>query len=272
MTRGVWARLVVCALLGGCNTPQYYKAPAEQMPQAVNVGGTTVQFVDQRPEWEKKPFTGAVCLYHPGKAHPGPWEQIAQETNAVVAAMAQKPERVEVEVTSFRLVRSGDTKPRYRDVSTTPAPINPSQRFAATRQANEERERRRQEREGTAGEGVNGATAKQVAADNPGNDIELMFASKDDPRRMLREHPIGASCAIQAKVRMIFPGGREQTVDVKTIARGANESGTVYWGEAIDFAAKTAMQQYGEQLRNGVGLSNDTGTVQATGASTSGDK
>lgn len=259
MTRGVWAAVAVCALGAGCNGPRYYTAPAERLPPAVRVGGANVQVVDQRPEWERKPFTGAVCLYHLGKAHPGAWEQLAEETNAVVAAMPQKPERVEVEVTSFRLVRSGDTAKRYRDINNTPN-INPRERFTQTMRDNDERERRRQEREGTAGEGVSGATAKQVAADKPGNDIELMFAAKDDPRVLLRDHPIGASCALQARVKLVFPGGREQTVDVKTFARGANETGTAYWGEAIDYAARAAVQQFGQQFRSGVGLSNEATT------------
>lgn len=265
MTRGVWATVAVwagCAVSVGCAGPQYYTPPVEQLPQPTNVNGTVVQVVDQRPEWEKKPFTGVVCLYHLGKAHPGAWAQLAEETNAIVAAMPQKPERVEVEVTSFRLVKSGDTAPRYRDINNA-TNINPNERFAQTHRDNEERDRRRHERDGTAGDGVNGATAKQVAADRPGNDVELAFTSKDDPRRRLREHPIGASCSVRATVRMHFAGEREQTVDVKAIARGANESGTAYWGEAIDFAARTAAQQFGQQLRNGVGLGTD---VQQAGA------
>ncbi len=251
MTRGVWAAAVVCAVGVGCNGAHYYTAPPEQVPPPANVAGANVQIVDQRPEWEKKPFTGVVCLYHLGKAHPGAWEQLAEEANAVVAAMPQKPERVEVEVTSFRLVRSGDTKPRYRDIDNAPS-ANPQARSQAIRRAdNEERERRRAEREGIAG-----ATDKQVAADRPGNDIELMFAPKDDPRLLLRDHPIGASCALRAKVRMVFAGGREQTIDVSAFARGANDSGTAYWGEAIDFAARTAVQQFGQQFRSAAGVNN----------------
>src|SRR5262249_26207786 len=116
MTRGVWAGLAVCAFGAGCMGPQYYTPPPEKVPAPVNVGGTTVQVVDQRPEWEKKPFTGVACLYHLGKAHPGAWEQLADEADSVVAALPQKPERVEVDVTSFRLVRSGDTAKRYRTI------------------------------------------------------------------------------------------------------------------------------------------------------------
>ncbi|MBN9118293.1 MAG: hypothetical protein J0I06_03885 [Planctomycetes bacterium] len=260
MTRGVWAAVAVCAVGVGCNSPQYYTAPAEQLPQPVNIGGTTVQIVDQRPDWEKKPFTGAVCLYHLDKAHPGAWAQLADETNAVVAALPQKPERVEVAVTSFRLVRSGDTGKRYRDINNAPN-VNPNIQMQASMRADDERrEQQRRDREG-----ITGATDKQIAADKPGNDIELLFASKDDPRRMLREHPIGASCSIQAKVRLVYPGGREQTVDVNAIARGANSSGTAYWGEAIDFAARTAVHQFSEQFRSGVGLGTERGpTVPGT--------
>ena len=143
MTRGVWAAVVVCAGGAGCTGPQYYKPPAEQLPQPTNVGGSVVQVVDQRPEWETKPFTGVVCLYHLGKAHPGAWEQLSAETKAVVAAMPQKPEHVEVAVTSFRLVRSGDSSPRYRDINPAPS-VNPNVRIQqAVRTDDDKREQRK---------------------------------------------------------------------------------------------------------------------------------
>jgi hypothetical protein len=215
------------------------------MPAPANVEGAAVQIIDQRPEWEKKPFTGVVCLYHLGKSHPDAWAQLAEETNAVVAAMPQKPERVEVLVSSFRLVRSGDTGGRFRDFSAGPSP-NPAARTQdITRTNREEREERLSQ--------VNGRSANTPTDDRPGNSVELMFSSKDDPRRALREHPLGASCSIQAQVRLVFPGGREQTLDVKTIARGANDTGTAYWGEAIDTATRSAVFQFGRQFRTGVG-------------------
>ena len=71
------------------------------------------------------------------------------------------------------------------------------------------------------------------------------------------DHPNGASCAIQATIRVIYPGGREQTVPVKTLNRGGNESGTMYWGGAIDNASKAAVIQFGRQFRSGVGLNPD---------------
>lgn len=250
MTRGVWAGLATCVLCAvGCSGPQYYTAPAEQLPQPANVSGAVVQVVDQRPDWEKKPFTGVVCLYHLDKAHPGAWSQLADETNAVVATMPQKPERVEVVVTSYRLVRAGDTAPRYRDRSAGPNP-NPAARTQDMVIANRESHQQRvAEANGTApGEGPT------LTDDRPGNSVEVMFTGKDDPRRKLREHPLGASCHLQATVRMVFPGGQEQTVDVKTYARGTNSTGTMYQGEAIDSAAKNAVFQFGRQFRSGVGL------------------
>ncbi len=233
----------------------------------MNVNGTAVQVIDQRPEWEKKPFTGVVCLYHLDKAHPGAWEQLANETNAVVAAMPQKPERVEVVVTSYRLVKSGDTAPRYRDLSAGPV-ANPGARTQAAVRANaEDRERRLAEINGTAPstptpaakqqDGKAPTTGATPTDERPGNSVELMFTSKDDPRRKLRVHPLGASCCLQATVKLTYPGGQVQTVNVETIARGTNTTGTVYHGEAVDEAAKNAAFQYARQFRSGVGMNPD---------------
>lgn len=255
MTRGVWAAVAVCAVAAGCNSPQYYTAPPEKLPPAVNVGGAQVQITDARPEWEKKPFTGTVCLYHLDKAQPGCWAQLAEETNAVVQAMPQKPEKVEIEVTSFRLVRSGNTGKRYQEVGNANAPsADPrTNRFRGTQKLNEEFRQRREERNGTAAEKPD----DRAVADKTGPDIELAFASGDDPRILLRDHPSGASCALKARVKMTFPGGRQQTADVNAFARGANDTGTAYWGEAVNYAARTAVQQFGQQFRTAVGVSTE---------------
>lgn len=248
MTRGVWAGVVAFAVGAGCVGPQFYTPPPEQVPPAADVGGSTVQLLDQRPEWEKKPFTGVVCLYHLGKAQPNAWGQLTEETNAIVSAMPQKPQRVEVAVTSFRLVRAGDTAPRFRDWSAGPN-ANPGARTQAMVRANaEEREQRLSQ---------SGSAPSRTAGDRVGNEVEMTFTSKDDPRRMLTDHPVGASCAIQAKVQLTFADGREQTVEIKTIARGANESGTAYWGDALNFATRAATRDFGRQFRVAIGLPAD---------------
>lgn len=260
MTRGVWAGLVagaLCAAGAGCSGPQYYAPPPEKLPPPANVAGATVQVIDQRPEWEKRPFTGVVCLYHLGKAHPDAWAQLAEEASAVVAQMPQKPERVEVVVSSFQLVRAGDTAGHFRDFSKGPNP-NPNARAIDPNARDAADVRQRQvSQSGVTTAPAPGETASANTADTHGNDVELMFAGKDDPRRKLRDHPGGASCSIEAKVRLVFPGGREQTVDVKTIALGSKDARTVYWGEAIDSAAKNAVFQFGRQFRSGVGMNPD---------------
>jgi hypothetical protein len=262
MTRGVWAAVAVCAVAAGCNSPQYYTAPPEKLPPAVNVGGAQVQITDHRPEWEKKPFTGTVCLYHLDKAQPGCWAQLAEEANAVVEAMPQKPEKVEIEVTSFRLVRSGITGKRYQEVGNANAPAaDPRVRFRGTQRLNDEFRQRRDERNGTAVE----APDARMVSDKNGPDIELAFAAGDDPRVLLRDHPSGASCALKARVKMTFPGGRQQTADVSTFARAGNETGTAYWGEAVNQAARTAVQQFGDQFRTAAGVKAESQPLLSSG-------
>jgi hypothetical protein len=179
---------------------------------------------------------------------------LAEEADAVVAEMPQKPERVEVIVTSVRLVRAGDTAGHFRDFSKGPNPNPNARNYQTSAQASADARERVVSQSGvTTGQGAAGANT----SDRHGNDVELMFAGKDDPRRKLSDHPNGASCSIEAKVRLVFPGGREQTVDVKTIALGGKDARTVYWGEALDDAAKKAAFQFGRQFRSGVGMNPD---------------
>jgi hypothetical protein len=224
------------------------------MPPPANVAGVAVQVIDQRPEWERKPFTGVVCLYHLGKAHPDAWAQLAQEAGAVVAEMPQKPDRVDVVVSSFRLVRAGDTAGHFRDFSKGPNPNPNARNYQTSAQASADARERVVSQSGVTTADAPGAGN---SSDRHGNDVELMFAGKDDPRRKLRDHPNGASCSIEAKVRVVFPGGQERTVEVKTIALGGKDVRTVYWGEALDSAAKNAVFQFGRQFRSGVGMNPD---------------
>jgi hypothetical protein len=250
MTRVTWAGLVVWAVGAGCTGPQYYAPPPEKIPPPANVGGATVQIIDQRPEWEKKPFMGVVCMYHLDKTHA--WDQLAQETAAVVNAMPQKPARVEVVVSSFRVVRSVESTHKFRDFGAGPNP-NPNAQMATMSRNNADE---RQERLAQ----VNGNTLTSQpghAPDGPPNKLEMMFASKDDPRRMLKDHPGGASCEVEAQIRLIFANGPEQSVHVKTLNRGENTTNTGFMGEAMDAATRTAVFQYGRQFRTGVGLNPD---------------
>lgn len=245
MTRGIWVGLAIC-VASGCSKPVFYQPPPEQLPLPANINGTTVQIVDQRPDWEKKPFTGVVTLYHLGRAHPDGWKQLSDEVNAVVAAMPQKPARVEVLVTSFRLVLvEGNSKP-YRDLSAGP---NPNPQLAQTPQA-----MGRPSPDGDRPRGSNSATDGQ--GDHSGAlDAALWFAPKDDPRRHLRDHPPGSSCSIQATVRLVSSNGQAQSFDVKTFARGQNKD--QYYGDATEQAARAAAIDFSRKFRTNIGLTPD---------------
>lgn len=111
MTAGAWGTFVALAVVSaGCRGPKHYEAPLEVLPPPANRGGTEIVIHDARPEWEKKPFVGAISLYHPGKVRPSPWDQLAAEAAKVAAEMGVKPDRVTVVVTSLRLVRLDENR------------------------------------------------------------------------------------------------------------------------------------------------------------------
>ena len=244
MTRGVWAGFVVCAF-GGCAGLQYYNPPPDQPPPPTQVGSTVVQIVDERPEWERKPFTGDECLYHLGKCKPDAWAQLSEEVQAAVAAMPQKPERVEVVVTSFRLVNRPDKRKPYRDLSAGP---NPNPQLANSPVG----------RRLAALDAERAVPRDTRLPPESRTRLDLTFASDDDPRRKIQEHPLGSSCAIQATVRVVYPGGQEQSVDVKTIARGQEVPGELYTGGKLEFATKAAVADLSRQFGSGVGVSPDS--------------
>jgi hypothetical protein len=242
MTRVIWAGLVVCAAGAGCGGPQFYPAPPEHFPPPAVVGGVNVRFIDERPDWEKKPFKGTVCLYHLGKAHPDAWVQLAEETSAVVESLPQKPERVDVVVSSFQLVRSGEPLRKYHDISTASNPNPSGIQSQALRGGGSDA------RDPTAGPGG------QSATDGPPNQLEMALAPKDDPRRLLTEHPAGVSCSIRATINLVYPGGAEKAIPVKTIFRAPNDGDSGYYGQAIDNSARGAVIDFGRQFRAALGL------------------
>lgn len=222
-------------LLAGCQTKNYYTPPPEQLPAPVDRNGLRVSIEDARPEWERQPFVGSVSLYHPAKAKPNPWAQIESEAEAAAAAMPARPERVEVVVSSLRLVKRAPP-PRRADPSEN-VPVGGSSDLMSGRkgkQGNSERARAEEMPRATAPEPRAGALDEMGPA-------------------ALDGHPGGASCWLRARVKLVFPGGREQVVEVKAIAVG-DRHGAGDWDAALDFAAKMAVEQFRTQLRQGVGL------------------
>jgi hypothetical protein len=111
MTRAFWAGLAVCAIGVGCRGPHYYPDPfAHVAPPAFSADGTRYAVEDRRPDWEKKPFTGAVTLYHLNKVRPGPFEQLTAEAKTAVASMPEKPASVTIAVSSCRLVKLDEAR------------------------------------------------------------------------------------------------------------------------------------------------------------------
>jgi hypothetical protein len=224
MNRGIWAGVVL--LMVGCTAKKYYTPPPEQLPPPADVNGVKVTIEDARPELERRPFTGPVCLYHPSRVKPSPWDQLVTETQTVVAAMPEKPERVDVVVTSFRLVLKDDlSAKKHGDRPMVANPVRPDKADPTT-------------------SGQGNSPAESETGPEKGSWLW----------GFLDAHPAGASCAVKATVRFVYPGGREQAVDVDRIAAGQNLTGTKYLGDAIEDAVRTVVRLYGAQVRQGVGL------------------
>ena len=230
--------------------------PREAIPPPIAVNGATLTITDERWGWERVPFDGPITLYRLGRISPNPWAQLAKETEAIVSAMPEKPQQVDVLVTSFRLVRKDD-KPRLgSDPSDnvkigkqSVAGLNSSQNRLAYDQLKTATQAGDHQAASAVGKGLlfqNGDPAISVGTP-PADEAEAAPGT-------LADHPPGASCRIRATVRLTFPDRHEKLVDVKAIAAGQNTSGTQYYGEALDFAVKMAVRQYGNQFRKAVGL------------------
>jgi hypothetical protein len=252
MDRGLWAGVLLLAI--GCQTAP--TVPAEQIPPPSRASGSWVVVEDQRPDWERQPFTGRVTLFRPGKVYPSPWAQLAKEAEAVVAALPEKPERVDVTVVSFRLV--------HKDGAHAPLP-DPSDNVRIGNRPvsafNKLSNGPDYERLKSATQAGDVTTANAVGAGlvfqngDPSVGVTAPRTSAEDTTPgALGEHPTGASCRVRAVVRVVFPGGREQQIDVQVVATGQNLSGSKYYGEALDDAVKSAVRQFGFQFRQGVGL------------------
>ena len=228
----------------------------EAIPPPFAVNGTAVAITDERWEWERSPIDGPITLYRLGRVTPNPWSQLARETEAIVAAMPEKPQRVDVIVTSFRLVRKDDKPSILNDPSDSVkigkqsvAGLNSSQNRLAYDQLKTATQAGDHQAASAVGKGLlfqNGDPAISVGTP-PADEAEAAPGT-------LADHPPGASCRVRATVRLTFPDGHEKLIDLKAIAAGQNTSGTQYYGEALDFAVKMAVRQYGNQFRKAVGL------------------
>jgi hypothetical protein len=244
--------LFAALIVVGCQSapPVVVRDP---IPPPFQVGNTTVVFSDERHDWERQPIEGKVTLYRLGRVSPNPWNQLAKETEAIVTALPEKPARVDVFVTSYRLVRK-EVKPSVLDPSDnvkfgkqSVAGLNTAPNRMAYDQLRNATQAGDQQAASAAGKNLlfQGGTPSMTVGQLP---------EPEDSNDALAEHPPGASCRVRATVRLTYADGREKVVDVKAIAAGQNTTGTQYYGEALDFAAKMTVRQYGNQLRSALGL------------------
>ncbi len=251
MSRGL---IAACLLsLAGCQSAPT-PIPRETIPLPFVAHGATISISDERYDWERQPVGGPIALYRLGRVLPNPWSQLAKETEAIVEALPEKPQRVDVIVTSFRLVRRED-KPSIHDPSDhvkfgkqSVAALNNSRNGLAYEQLKSATQ--------TGDQQAATAMGKNLMFQNgdPSLSVQGKPAEAESVEGSLAEHPPGASCRVRATVRLTYADGREKLVDVKAIAAGQNTSGTKYYGEALEFATKMAVLQYGNQLRRTLGL------------------
>jgi len=245
-----WAGVLLLAV--GCQTTRV--AVPDPVPGPFDVGGVKVVFDDARPGWERSPFAGPVSLHRLGRVYPNPWAQLAKETEAVVAALPEKPARVEVTVVSFRLINKEQANGPPPDPSDN-VQIGKQPLSGLNNRANAVDYERL--KSATAAGDVKGATTIGTGLVFQNGDPSIGVVApqeKDDgPGTAFDEHPAGASCRVRAVVRLVYPDGRDRRLDVRAVAPGENTSGSKYYGEALDAAVANAVRQFGFQFRQGVG-------------------
>jgi hypothetical protein len=257
MNRCLAAGVCVVAAVAGCQTTPKLVEP---FPEPSRASGAWVVLDDQRPDWEKEPVAGpVVSLYRFSRVSPNPWVRLQKATEAVVAELPEKPERVDVVVASFRLAsKEAEPPPRREEGGTVrlngrnTADIGKDRRGAdgwnyqhalAASKAGDGQ---------TAGQAV-GLLASQGGAPSVGVDVG------DGPAIERPDGPLdglapGAHCNLRGVVRLSYPGGRTQDVAFTVLAGRPNQTGSRYWGETLEVATQLAMMQYTRQIRQGVGL------------------
>jgi hypothetical protein len=256
MYRSLGGGVVVLLIVLGCQTTAPPPDVREAIPPPFVVNGATVAIVDERSDWEREPLSGGkVTLYRLGRVTPNPWTQVARATGDIVAALPEKPERVEVSVTSFRLVRKEEKLTAIPDPSNNPGVGQPNGMTGLSAR-NPIQNPYDPLKSMTTGAGAVNANTKGLTVQNfePGKDGGMPIAAKQASGPNFTDHPVGASCRMQATVRVIYPGGREKKFPVQAIAAGIQPKDSNYYGEALDSAANMAVRLYAVRFREAVGL------------------
>ncbi|MFO0800838.1 MAG: hypothetical protein U0804_25515 [Gemmataceae bacterium] len=233
----------------------------EPFPEPSRASGSWVVLEDRRPAWETTPFEGpVVSLYRFSRVSPNPWVRLQRTTEAIVADLTEKPERVDVVVTSFRLVsKNADAPPRTEEGGTVQVGGRKASVLGTGRQGVDESMAYERARSAATSGDRNvaqqaaGAVAFQGGA--PAAGVQLGEA----PAVELPEGPLdglapGAHCNLRGVLRLTYPGGRDKDVPFHVLASRPNETGSRYWGETLEQATKLGMIQFTRQVRQGLGL------------------
>lgn len=258
MNRGLSAGVALVVAVAGCQAPPKLVEP---FPEPSRASGAWVVLEDRRPGWEKAPFDGpVVSLYRFSRVSPNPWVRLQKATEAVVAELTEKPERVDVVVTSFRLVsKLAEAPPRTEEGGTVRVAGQNASILGTGKSGANER---------TAYDLARSAQAAgdQKGAQNAVNQLAFQGGAPsagvqvgEAPAVELPEGPLdglapGAHCALRGVIRLTYPGGRDQDVPFAVLAGRPNETGSRYWGETLEQATQLAMVQFTRDLRGKLGL------------------
>ncbi len=258
MNRGIAAAACLVVAAVGCQAPPKLVEP---FPEPSRASGAWVVLEDRRPDWEKAPFDGpVVSLYRFSRVSPNPWVRLQKATEAVVADLPEKPERVDVVVTSFRLVsKEADAPSRTEAGGTVRVGGRNAIDLGTGKTASADRTNYELARSAQAVGDQRGAQqslgqlAFQGAAPAGGASVG------EAPAVELSEGPLeglapGAHCALRGVIRLTYSGGRDKDVPFAVLAGRPNETGSRYWGETLEEATKLAMVQYTRHVRQELGL------------------
>lgn len=218
-------------LLLACVGPGYAHAttaasPASAPPAFVTAGGTTVDIRDARPagdrEWVRGPAT-AVAFQ---RFDPSPWDAVRGEVERAVAAAAVQPTRVEVGMTAHRaLVWEAESPPEPGPAAALPG-------------------------DSRAGSGslLTVVTVEFVTA--------FVGVIIDDAVGTASGPAVGASCFLDADVRVVWPDGR--VTDRKLSVRGRCATKPARgWPDAANVSARQAAAEFGAGVRRQIAAGPD---------------
>ncbi|MBN9522076.1 hypothetical protein J0H58_26760 [bacterium] len=256
MNRGVLLGVVLLA--AGCQAPPKLVEP---FPEPSRSSGAWVVLEDRRPGWERAPFEGpVVSLYRFSRVSPNPWGRLQKATEAIVAELPDKPERVDVVVTSFRLVsKVAEAPPRTEEGGTVQVAGRNVGLLGTGKTGGYERTTYDMARSAQSAGDQKGAQNALSQLAFQGNAPSAGVQVGEAPAVELPEGPLdglapGAHCALRGVIRLTYPGGRDTDVPFAVLAGRPNETGSRYWGETLEQATQLAMVQFTREVRRGVGL------------------